>query len=292
MSTFEDIRRRWQQQLKELYPSGEPGRDSREINTLFRFTLEDVFGLYTADQFVQRDLQQPPRITEKLDEVLSRLLTGEPLQHITGFTYFDDLKIRVSQDVLIPRPETEELVYWIAESLAEGFEGTIVDWCTGSGCIALALKNRFPKAHITGYDRSEAALEMAKVNGSELKLDVRFELNDALAPETISRNTDLIVSNPPYIPERDKPEMRTNVVDFEPHIALFVPDEDPQLFYKAITEKAVAALKPGGMLFFELHEDYADETKKMVERSKFREVTIREDIHGKPRMLRAVKTGL
>jgi release factor glutamine methyltransferase len=245
-----------------------------------------------AGQLAQRDSQQPHEITARLDEVLSRLLTGEPLQHITGFTYFDDLKVRVSPDVLIPRPETEELLYWIAESFPESFAGTIVDWCTGSGCIALALKNRFPRAKVVGYDWSEPALATARMNGKELQLDVEFAQQDALSGEADLFQPDLIVSNPPYIPEKDKTDMRTNVMDFEPHMALFVPDEDPLLFYKAITEKAAAALKPGGMLFFELHEDYADDTKKMVEQmNRFREVTIREDIHGKPRMLRAVKSG-
>lgn len=289
MRTLADIRRHWQQQLAGLYPSDEAGQPSREIDALFRFTLEDLFGLNSAEQLAQRDRALPPETIGKLNTVLARLQNGEPLQHITGFTYFDDLKIRVSPDVLIPRPETEELVYWIAESLGKDFEGTIVDWCTGSGCIALALKNRFPKAGITGYDLSEEALGMARLNSSELKLEVRFEQKDALAGEAVSEPIDLIVSNPPYIPGADKAGMRRNVTEFEPHAALFVPDDDPLLFYKAIAGKAVTALKPGGMLFFELHEDYAEETRAMVlATNAFSEVTVHEDLQGKPRMLQAV----
>lgn len=283
MSTFADIQEHWQQALRPLYPS-------REINNLFRFVLEDVFLLSTAQQLLVRDHDVSQSTADQLEVILERLLTGEPLQYITGFTYFDDLKIEVSPAVLIPRPETEELVFWIAASIPGGFSGTIVDWCTGSGCIALALKKRFSQATVSGLDWSETALHVAARNASALELDVLFEQQDALSDTYDTIPVDIIVSNPPYIPENEQAEMRTNVTAFEPHMALFVPSDKALLFYSAITEKAMRQLPAGGLLFFELHEDYAHETQQLVEATgAFSSVEIREDLSGKNRMLKAVR---
>jgi len=281
--TFSAIQQHWQQELSMLYPS-------REIANLFRFILEDIFDLSQSEQLVLRDEEQSSETVAKLEVILQRLQTGEPMQHITGFTYFDDLKIGVSLAVLIPRPETEELVHWILETVPAEFSGKLIDQCTGSGCIALALKNRLPEAEVIGYDWSEQALAQAQSNGRELRIDVTFERKDALSDPAESEKASVIVSNPPYIPENEHELMRSNVNDFEPHMALFVPDEQPLLFYKAITKLAVEQLIPGGWLFFELHEDFADETKKMVEETgAFSSVEIRKDLSGKDRMLRAVR---
>jgi release factor glutamine methyltransferase len=280
---FSDIRQHWQQALSDLYPA-------REIDNLFRYVLEDVFDLSPSEQLIQREQEQPAGMLKQLDGILDRLLTGEPLQYITGFTYFDDLKIGVSPAVLIPRPETEELVHWVLESVPAGFSGTIVDWCTGSGCIALALKNRLPNATVSGLDWSEAALQQAGINAESLGLPVHFERKDALAEIVSAEQVEVIVSNPPYIPEQEKAIMRTNVNDFEPHMALFVPDDQALLFYEAITQLAIAQLKPGGWLFFELHEDFAAATRTMVEATgAFSHVEIRKDLSGKDRMLKAAK---
>lgn len=283
MNTLVDIQLDWQQQLAILYPE-------REINVLLRFMVEDLFGWSYSRQLDAKHELLPADMISRLTEAGARLQKGEPLQYITGFTYFDELKIRVSPAVLIPRPETEELVHWIAESLSPDFNGTIVDWCTGSGCIALALKNRFPHATVIGYDLSETALEMARQNASELQLDVLFEAKDALTDDS-RLPVDIIVSNPPYIPEQDAAEMHENVLEHEPHMALFVPDSDALIFYRAITEKALRTLRPGGDLYFELHERYADETKQMVlDTNNFQSVEIRNDLQGKARMLKALKS--
>lgn len=282
MSTFSSIHADWQQTLKALYPE-------REVSNLFRFAVEDLFGFTLAEQTVRKDAVQPETIHSRLTEVRDRLLTGEPLQYIVGFTYFDELKLVVSPAVLIPRPETEELVHWILGSVPAGFNGTITDWCTGSGCIALALKYHLPEAQISGYDLSEEALEVARLNGKRLELDVRLETRDALSPGT-AEEADVIVSNPPYIPENELAVMRKNVKEFEPHMALFVPDNQALLFYEAITEKALHQLQPDGQLFFELHEDFAGATKAMIEATgAFHSVEIRHDLQGKARMLRAVR---
>jgi len=283
VKTFSDHLYNWQQTLKEIYPE-------REIANIFRFILEDVFELSPSEQLVQRENILTHEVSAKLETINSRLLKGEPMQYITGFTYFDDLKITVSPAVLIPRPETEELVQLIADSLPSNFSGTIIDWCTGSGCIALALKNRFNHAVIHGYDWSKRAIEVAIQNKDNLQLAVDFQLKNALEEESTVQQVDLIVSNPPYIPENEQLHMRTNVLEYEPHIALFVPNDQALLFYKAITEKAIQQLISGGILAFELHEDYAVATKELVVATmKFSSVELVRDLSGKNRMLKAVR---
>lgn len=284
MKTLANLQLHWQQTLNTLYPE-------REINNLFRFALEDVFGLSNSEQLMQRNVEQSEAFCAQLESVLQRLIAGEPLQYITGFTYFDNLKITVSPAVLIPRPETEELVEWVSETIDAGFNETIIDWCTGSGCIALALKQRFPESTVIGYDWSQEALEVAKTNAETLKLAVSFELQDALAISDSDDNVSVIISNPPYIPENELELIRSNVRNFEPHMALFVPNESALLFYEAITQKAILQLKPDGWLFFELHEDFAEQTKQMVDDTKrFSMIEIRNDLQGKSRMLRAKRS--
>lgn len=286
VKTLADLQLHWQQNLNNLYPE-------REINNLFRFALEDVFGMSNSEQLMQRTVEQSDEFREKLENVLLRLTTGEPLQYITGFTYFDNLKLAVSPAVLIPRPETEELVEWVSETLDPGFNETIIDWCTGSGCIALALKQRFPESVVIGYDWSQEALEVANRNSTDLKLPVSFELKDALEVIDSTEEVSVIISNPPYIPENEQELIRSNVRNFEPHMALFVPNESALLFYEAITQKAMQQLKPNGWLFFEMHEDFAEQTKQMVESTGgFWEVEIRNDLQGKARMLRAKRVAI
>lgn len=268
----------WKSQLEELF-------SEREIRNLYYLTLEDVLGFSRGLILSNQTGTFSEHQEEQLQQVLTRLKAGEPLQYIVGFTYFDELKIQVAPGVLIPRPETEELVVWIQETIGKR-DVKILDWCTGSGCIALALKNRNPKAGVAAYDVSPEALAIAKENATGLILDVTFELNNALEP-VLGGKVDLIVSNPPYIPWKEKQEMHRNVTEFEPDLALFVPDEDPLLFYRKIAEYAVKQLNPDGYLFFELHEQFATETKHMLENLGFSDVTIREDLQGKERMLKA-----
>lgn len=221
--------------------------------------------------------------------IVKRLQNNEPFQYIIGQTEFFGLELKCDARALIPRPETEELVEWVMEVVSP--ENTLVDFCTGSGCIALALKNQLPKAKVYGTDVSKVALELSKENASALKLDVNFIQHDVLSgqlPSTLTEQSiDIIVSNPPYIPELDKQEMQANVLDFEPHLALFVDNDNALIFYKAIASHASKLLKQNGLLFFEIHERLANETKEAIEALGFADVEIRKDLQGKDRMIKA-----
>lgn len=221
--------------------------------------------------------------------IVKRLQTNEPFQYILGKTEFYGLEIKCDYRALIPRPETEELVEWVMEVAAS--ENTLIDFCTGSGCIALALKNELPSATVLATDYSDKALSLSKENASALKLDVEFILHDALSdqlPSTLTEQSiDIIVSNPPYIPELDKQEMQANVLDYEPHMALFVENENALIFYKTIARQAAKLLTENGLLFFEIHERLANETKEAIEALGFADVEIRKDLQGKDRMIKA-----
>lgn len=221
--------------------------------------------------------------------IVKRLQNNEPFQYIVGQTEFFGLELKCDARALIPRPETEELVEWVMEVAAP--ENSMIDFCTGSGCIALALKNQLPKATVYGTEFSKEALELSKENASSLNLNVSFIHHDALSdqlPSTLTKQSiDIIVSNPPYIPELDKQEIQANVLDFEPHLALFVENDNALIFYKAIASQAARLLKQNGLLFFEIHERLALETKEAIEALGFVDVEIRKDLQGKDRMIKA-----
>jgi release factor glutamine methyltransferase len=221
--------------------------------------------------------------------IVKRLQNNEPFQYIMGQTEFYGLELKCDARALIPRPETEELVEWVLEDVKPGI--ALIDFCTGSGCIALAIKNQLPNATVYGTDVSKEALGLGDENARNLKLEVNFIQHDALSDQLLSQLTeqsiDIIVSNPPYIPERDKQEMQANVVDYEPHVALFVENENALIFYSAIATQATRLLKENGLLFFEIHERLAAETKEAIEALGFRDVVIRKDLQGKDRMIKA-----
>lgn len=221
---------------------------------------------------------------------VKRLQENEPFQYILGETEFYGLTIKCDKRALIPRPETEELVDWISEN--KKIEKA-VDICSGSGCIALALKTVYKNATILGVDISEDANDLARENAQLNKLDVTFETSDALDIHADFWNTlsdlDIIVSNPPYIPENEKVEMSANVLDFEPHLALFVENNSPIIFYERIADLAQQKLKSGGLLYFELHHLYSTEVIVYLEKIGFQHIEIKKDLQGKNRMLKAVK---
>lgn len=280
MQDLKELTAIWSNNLKDLYSE----RESRNILLL---VLEDVFDFNRSSLLVSSQIELSETQIAELDQISTRLKTGEPLQYIVGFTYFDDLKIYVAPGVLIPRPETEELLAWMMETIGEYENRRVEDWCTGSGCIALALKNRKPEFVVKGYDISSEALEIAKRNAKEANLEVDFIADDALNPEN-KEVVDVIVSNPPYIPWKEKEQMHQNVTGFEPDLALFVPNDDPLLFYRALAQYASRRLTDKGYLFFELHENFAFETQRMVEDLGFEAVEIRKDLQGKERMLKAL----
>ena len=221
-----------------------------------------------------------------LDIIADELRSWRPVQYIVGKADFVDMELTVREGVLIPRPETEELVDWVARDAQAGAH--ILDVCTGSGCIAIALKRMVKSSEVWAMDISTEALAIARENGAEYAPDVHFVEGDALADfgahfEGVT--FDAIVSNPPYIPNSDRVLMRPNVLEHEPDLALFVEDSDPLIFYRAIAQTGRKVLKADGRLYFEIYESLVEEMKEMLEREGYTDIVVREDFRGKPRMI-------
>lgn len=224
-----------------------------------------------------------------LDRIIAELREWRPVQYIIGVASFDDMELEVSEGVLIPRPETEELVEWVAAEAPCG--ANIVDVCTGSGCIAIALSRRVTKSRVWGIDISNDALNIARRNTEKYAPSVELIKGDALADftELINSEVDVVVSNPPYIPKSDSKLMRRNVTEHEPSIALFVEDDDPLLFYRSIARTARKILKVGGKLYFEIYENFATEVVDMLTTEGYSNIVVREDFRAKQRMVCAEK---
>lgn len=220
-----------------------------------------------------------------LDSVINDIRAWRPVQYIIGTAEFAGMDFEVSDAVLIPRPETEELVDWIASEV--GDSASILDVGTGSGCIAIALSCAVSGSSVWALDISAEALAVARRNGAKYAPDVRFVEGDALSDFStlFAEKFDIVVSNPPYIPDSDSRLMRRNVIDYEPHTALFVPDNDPLLFYRSIARTALRMLKAEGKLYFEIYESLADEMQRMLHDEGYEEIVVREDFRGKPRMI-------
>jgi release factor glutamine methyltransferase len=226
-----------------------------------------------------------------LRNATKRLLNQEPFQYIIGETLFYDLLLNCDSRALIPRPETEELVQWILEEQAS--ISSILEIGTGSGCIALACKNQLPRCKVTAIDISPEALQLAGENAVKLSLEIELIESDFLSEKLSfieNGNTfDCIVSNPPYIPISESGNIAANVLDFEPSIALFVPEDNPLLFYHAIVDKSMYLLNNDGFLFFEIHELYSSEVLSLLDKKGFINIELRKDLQGKPRMVKAKK---
>ena len=279
------VKKYFQERLFGLY-------SEREIRFFFQAIVEHRLDLNSSELLLSDKLLFSESDLLYFRSVLKRLQSHEPFQYILGETFFYNIKILCDSRALIPRPETEELVDWVLDSLEVKRAYNILDICTGTGCIALALKSKLLASKIYATDLSQDALALAKKNAISLNLSVDFSIENALLGDPgnfLSDSLDVIISNPPYIPVKDKQYMEKNVLDFEPNLALFVSNDNPLIFYKAITEKANKCLKKEGLLFFELHEQYALETKELVQRFGFNSVEIKQDLQGKNRMLRAKK---
>ncbi len=221
-----------------------------------------------------------------LDTIFEELRSWRPVQYIVGKAEFADMELTVREGVLIPRPETEELVDWVAREARAG--ARLLDVCTGSGCIALALKRMVRDSEVWAMDISRDALAIARENGTEYAPEVRFVEADALADFSAhfeGVTFDAIVSNPPYIPNSDSALMRPNVTEHEPHIALFVEDSDPLVFYRAIARTGRKMLKAEGRIYFEIYESLVEEMRAMLETEGYADIVVREDFRGKPRMI-------
>jgi release factor glutamine methyltransferase len=278
-----ELQKKFWEELKLIY-------EEREARAVTRLVLETLLQLNATQLSLERFRLLTTHQREQLEQVLTRLKTGEPAQYALGEADFYGLKFRVNRHVLIPRPETEELVEWIVSDF--GFEICdlrLLDIGTGSGCIPIALAKKFPEAIIEGVDISEDALEVAKENNRHNGTSVSFRKLDILTEELSVNTYNLIVSNPPYITEAEKKSLHPNVLYFEPPLALFSYDEDGLKFYRRIAQVAFTALKPQGKLFFEIHRDKGSEVTEILRALGYSNIELRKDLSGNNRMIKAVK---
>ena len=278
---------------QEFWQSLTPLYDAGEAQAIVRTVLDVEYGMTLTDIICGKVNELSSDEERNLEEIIARLQNGEPVQYVLGEADFAGRTFHVEPGVLIPRPETAELCQWIEEevsSLKADERKQILDICTGSGCIAITLGLTLPNSEVTGWDISEDALRIAQGNVEMLKAgNVRIEYQDALMLPKAAETADIIVSNPPYICEKEKADMEKNVLEHEPSIALFVPDEDPLKFYRAIAEYASSALKSEGALYFEINPIYEKETREMLEELGFKDIETKEDAFGKKRMMKAKK---
>ena len=276
-NSIRSLRNYFREKLKGYY-------EKEEIDDFFFRAVNHYFGLGKTDFFTRPESKVSESDILVIRHLANELKQYKPLQYIFGKTEFYGLEIEVNPSVLIPRPETEEMVVAIVEKLMYNPPGRIIDLCTGSGCIALALKKQFPAAQVTGMDMFSGAVETARRNAENLSLDVQFHEDDLLHPDLSYSSYGLIVSNPPYVTLSEKPGMQANVTEYEPHTALFVPDNDPLLYYRAIVRFAVDNLMPGGWLFTEINEKFGEEISKLMKKAGiFENISTGIDLQHKPR---------
>lgn len=268
-----------------------PYYQETEAGALAKWILTEVFHFSTFDLYAGKDMNFSENDRDRLEDILNRLRDYEPLQYVLGKAEFGGLSFEVTPDVLIPRPETLELVEWITAD-CQGTEGVrILDIGTGSGCIPVTLYKRLEayRPQVASWDISEKALEVAGRNAVANGAVVTFCCQDVLSESLPETEVDVLVSNPPYIAEKEKASMERNVLDWEPGLALFVPDDDPLLFYRRIAEAGLRILSPGGRLYYEINRAYGKETVALLERLGYTEVELRKDLSGNDRMVKAVR---
>jgi release factor glutamine methyltransferase len=274
-------------QLYEVY-------DTREAANIADMVIEHVTGQRKIERILYKDLPVTEEQQQTLEALSQQLLQHKPVQYILGEAWFAGMKLYVNEHVLIPRPETEELVELIVEEVGSGKSKeendlTIIDIGTGSGCIPIGLKKRLSNAAVYAVDISEKALEVAKKNAEEQQTDIRLLQLDFLDKGNWKQLPlfNIIVSNPPYVKKSEEQTMAKNVLEYEPHVALFVPDEDALKFYKAIAEFAKTHLKTDGKVFVEINEALGQHVVELFEQSGFKDVTLKKDMQGKDRMIKA-----
>lgn len=273
---------------RELWRTLEPLYGNGEARAVTDYVLDVCFGLSKADILCGAVEEMTAEKTAELNKIFGRLMEGEPVQYVLGRAEFCGRWFSVRPSVLIPRPETEELCAWITADSKASASPKVLDIGTGSGCIAITLQLDMPESKVTAWDISADALDVARENAQQLGANVNFVKLDALNAKP-EGEWDVIVSNPPYICEKEKKDMAVNVLEHEPHTALFVPDADPLLFYRTITRLAVQTLNKGGRLYFEINPIYADDTCRMMQAEGMTAVELRSDMYGKQRMAKGVK---
>jgi len=264
-----------------------PLYDSMEAESFFAIALEELKGWKRSDLALNPDAELTFEEIEKWNNVVAQLETQKPIQYIFGKAHFYGLEFEVNENTLIPRPETEELVEWIIGDSQYKGQISVLDIGTGSGCIAVSLAKHLTDASVWAIDVSEDALATAKRNAVHNKASVSFIFTDILAAETLAQTFDVIVSNPPYVRNLEKAEIKENVLEYEPHLALFVEDNDPLIFYRKIALLAKSHLSPNGRLYFEINQYLGPETVQMLEDFGFTNVSLKKDMYGNDRMIAA-----
>ena len=267
-------------------------QEEQEIESFFFILTEYLHNLKRVDVALNPNFELSDAEVEKWNTILADLQQEKPIQYITGEAWFYGLRFEVNENTLIPRPETEELVEWIIESQKSKVQSQkceILDIGTGTGCIPISLKTNLPQANVSAIDVSEKALEVAKRNAVLNKVDISFIQADILEVEDLNQHFDIIVSNPPYVRNLEKQEIKKNVLDYEPHLALFVEDTDALLFYRKIAQLALKNLSPNGLLFFEINQYLGKETVELLENFGFKNIELKKDIYGNDRMIRCEK---
>ncbi|MFY7693525.1 MAG: peptide chain release factor N(5)-glutamine methyltransferase [Sediminibacterium sp.] len=278
--SLQDTKQAIKHQLGNLY-------DAIEMNSMVNIIIEEVTGWDALHQNIHKNDALESSQIEQLDHFVEQLLNGKPLQYIIQKAWFLGKAYFVNEAVLIPRPETEELVEWIIEyAQIINKPLSILDIGTGSGCIPISLKLAIPNAHITAIDISKEALAIAEQNAANYHTEIEWIAQDILQTKQLKDRYDIMVSNPPYIPLREKLAMQKQVADHEPEIALFVPDQFPLIFYSKIAHIGKSALKPNGQLFFEIHYDQGEAIIALLNEMGYH-AELRQDIFGKDRMVRA-----
>ena len=267
--------------LAAAYPEG-------EVRAFVRILFEEWMHYSTVDIYMRADSEVPPFMVEKMRHAVQRLLRHEPIQHIVGVAHFHGHRFAVSKHTLIPRPETEQLVDMIVDRNHDVPDLCVLDIGTGSGCIACSLARALRFAEVHAFDISQPALDLAAENARNLGVKVAFHHVDILNAVPQPQQFHIIVSNPPYICMHEQQLMEDNVLRYEPHSALFVPDNDPLLFYRAIARYASVALKPGGKLYFEINAAYGNDTAKLLSEFHFADIEVGRDFYGRDRFVSAL----
>lgn len=277
--TIKDIYSTYIKQLSTIYEKG-------EVEAITKIAIEHFTKIEYSKIKMNTNAIIETDIYKKLEDALVQLLKNKPIQYVIGKTWFYSLSFKVNEHVLIPRAETEELVFEILSKIKKHTLKKVLDIGTGSGCIPISIKKNVPELDVTAIDLSKNALYIAKENATLNNVDINFKEVDFL-DETQYNNIetfDVIISNPPYIPENEKDNLSRNVTDFEPSLALFVPQNDPLLFYRKVLIFAEAHLQKHGFIFLETHENFAKETATLFKNKKYN-VEIKKDMQGKDRML-------
>lgn len=287
--TLKELRIQFQNELQSIY-------DKEEIDSFFFMITDKLYEIRRIDFTLNPDFEVPN--SSEWKAIISELQQEKPIQYILGEAWFYGLRFNVNENTLIPRPETEELVEWIIESQkskAKSQKMNLLDIGTGTGCIPISLKSNLPQTEVFAIDVSESALEIAKQNAKENNVEIHFiktdilKVEDLLSLQAESRSLpklDVIVSNPPYVRNLEKEEIKKNVLDYEPHLALFVEDNDALLFYRKIAQLAKDNLQPNGLLFFEINQYLGKETVELLKNLGFKNIELRQDLRGNDRMIK------